>query len=325
MHERSALVIGAGGFIGSHIVESLLQDRYHVRAVFHTCPHMSDKEGLEIAIGDMTLLSDVEKAFEGHPFDEVYQCAAVVGGATFANTGLNDAEIMSNAVLINVNIVKSCIKYRAKKIFFPSSACVYTPDANGKCECREDDAFPANPELGYGWEKLFTERMLYSFKVQYGLNIRIARIHNIIGVWTRQKAEYEKAHTALAKKFAITPNGGTIQVIGDGTQTRTYLHIRDCVRAIRLLMASECSDPINIGSEEVISINEYLDLLSKISEKTIKIEYIPGGPVGIKHRLCDMTRAKELLNWEPNKNVSFEDATKEVYRYVSESSSTTLH
>lgn len=308
---KTALVFGAGGFLGQHLVESLVRDGYFVRGFGKSeCPNTLAHEYI---VGDARDLSAIEKAFHALKLEEVYQMAAEMGGATHVNTGLYDADIMSNSVLINVNIAKCCVKYGAKKLFFPSSACVYPDDTSGTALCREKDAYPAHPDMGYGWEKIFTEQMLLSYNRQYRLEVRIARLHSIIGDGSRWCNGREKAHSALARKVAMVENGGTVDVIGDGTQIRTFLYVTDCIAAIRKLMASECREIINIGSDIPFDIASYMEVLREISGKRFTINYIPG-PVGMKMRYCNIDKAKQFIGWEPT--TSLYDATRITYDFI---------
>lgn len=209
--------------------------------------------------------------------------------------------------------MEGVVKYKAKKLFFPSSACVYPVDKKNNAECFEDDAYPANPEYGYGWEKLFTEKMLYSFSKQYGIEVRIARLHSVVGEHAKWYGGREKAHSALARKVAEVKNGGTIEVIGDGTQKRTFLYVKDCVDGIYKLMCSDCMVPINIGSDVSVSINEYIDILRVISKKEFNVKYVLGS-IGVQERYCHIDKAKHLIHWEPT--TSLIESTKRTYAWI---------
>ncbi len=314
--EKRALVLGAGGFIGGHLVESLVKDGYFVRAVDQKLPEFRVSVANEFLLGDLRNVAVVEKSFAlptEHVFDEVYQLAADMGGATYINDGKHNADVMSNSILINAHVAKSCVKFGAKKLFFASSACVYPQAEKDFASCYEDDVYPAFPDNEYGWEKLFSERMYTEFQKQYGLKVRIARFHSIVGDYSTWCGGKEKAHSALARKVAMAPDGGSIEVIGDGTQTRTFLYINDCVRGIRMLMLSDCREVINIGSDSLITINEYLDLLRKISKKDFSISYVPG-PTGVKDRHCHIEKARRLIGWQPL--VSLEEASRVTYEWI---------
>lgn len=311
-HDKCALVFGATGCIGTHLIESLVNDGFWVRGVSR-CQEKSSVAHDQV-YGDLSDIDFVNKCFGDKVFDEVYQLAADMGGAWYINAGMNDADIMSNSALININIVKCCVKHRPKRILFSSSACVYPVDDSNNSECHEEDAYPANPWCGYGWEKIFTEKMLYSFYKQYGLNIRIARLHSIVGEHSKWCGGREKAHSALARKVAEVDNGGTIEVYGDGTQIRTFLYVKDCVEGITKLMRSDCIEPINIGSNVAISINEYIDILRQISGKQFNVSYVPG-PIGASSRYCDIEKAKKIIDWEPITDII--EATKKTYDWIS--------
>ncbi len=314
---KKALVLGAGGFIGSHLVKNLKKDGYWVRGVDLKYPEFSETEADEFIIGDLreqTVCREVLNL----SFDEVYQLAADMGGAGYIFTGENDANVMHNSALININIVEQSIKNKVKKIFYSSSACIYPAynqeDPNNP-ECSEESAYPANPDSEYGWEKLFSERLYFSFYRNYNLEVRVARFHNIFGpegTWTGGK---EKAPAALSRKIAEIENGGEIQVWGDGKQTRSFLYIDECIEGIRRLMNSEFIGPVNIGSEEMISINDFAKLIAKISGKNIIINNIPG-PEGVRGRNSDNKLIQEKLGWKPKLPLS-EGVTK-TYKWIKE-------
>jgi GDP-D-mannose 3',5'-epimerase len=304
-----ALVLGAGGFIGGHLVESLVQDGYWVRGVDNKIPEFRKSVAAEFLVGDARDPQFVRKIMDVEGgFDEVYQLAADMGGATYINCGTHDGDVMSNSVLINLNIAKACVEFKARKLFFPSSACVYHTTT-----CREDEAYPAFPDNEYGWEKLFSERMYRSFQRQHGLNVRIARFHSIVGDYSTWTGGKEKAHSALARKVAQVVDGGEIEVIGDGTQVRTFLYVKDCVKGIRRLMDTDTNESINIGSDYKVTINEYIELLRTISKKNFTIKHITGA-TGMMQRECDITKARTVLGWEPT--TSFEEATKITYEWI---------
>jgi GDP-D-mannose 3',5'-epimerase len=311
---KRAVVFGAGGFVGSHLTTFLVQKGYWVRAI--TSRQNIESVANEVLIGDCKSYSFVEHAVTGD-FDEVYQLAAEMGGITHVSDEKNDADIMSNSALININVLKAlasvyCNKESKPTVLFSSSACVYT-SFDGVCKCNEDDVYPANPALGYGWEKLFSEVLYKKFEIQYGLKVRIARLHSIIGDCSRWNDGREKAHSALARKVACVEPGGTIDVIGDGTQVRTFLYISDCIEGISALMASDVTEPVNIGSPLQVSINEYLEVLKNISGKDFRINYIDG-PKGSQERPCPIEKAKALLGWEPK--VTLEEATLKTYTWI---------
>ena len=305
----NALVLGGSGFIGCHLVNDLVDRGYVVRAVGRKYSKFLKIRESQFISGDLTDYEFVRKIMtidEG--FDEVYQLAADMGGATYINCGTYDADVMSNSVRINVNVARAAVECGVKKLFFASSACVYHTTT-----CRENEVYPAQPDNEYGWEKLFSERMYKSFKRQYGLNVKIARFHSIVGEFSSWSGGREKAHSALARKVANVEDGGVIDVIGDGTQKRTFLYVKDCIEGIRALMNNDTDEILNIGSDTLVSINDYIDILRKISNKNFTNNYI-GTAAGAQDRSCDLTRAKKILGWEPK--VSLEDASKITYDWI---------
>jgi GDP-D-mannose 3', 5'-epimerase len=298
--QKTALVCGAGGFIGSHLVRRLKREGFWVRGVDLKRPEYSDTAADEFIVGDLREQS-ICKTILDQPFTEVYQLAADMGGAGYIFTGDHDADVMHNSATINLNIASLAQKMGVGKIFYSSSACMYPaynqedPD-NPKCS--EDSAYPAAPDSEYGWEKLFSERLFLSYQRNYGLNVRIARYHNIFGpegTWTGGK---EKAPAAICRKVAEAPEGGTIEIWGDGKQTRSFLYIDECLEAMRRFMDADFTGPVNIGSEEMISINGLAQLAASISGKTIHIKNIPG-PTGVRGRNSDNALIHEKLGWKP--------------------------
>lgn len=301
MNGKSALVLGAGGFIGSHLVKFLKNNNYFVRGCDLKYPEFSPTDADEFIIGDLREPEVCNRVLDRY-FDEVYQLAADMGGAEYIFTGENDANVMHNSALINLNIVVPATKQKVGRIFYSSSACIYPlynqldPD-NPKCN--EESAYPAQPDSEYGWEKLFSERLYLAFQRNYGLDVRIARFHNIFGPEGTWKGGKEKAPAALCRKVASTPDNGTIEVWGDGKQTRSFLYIDECLKGIRTLMDSSFSGPVNIGSEEMISINKLAEMIIGISGKKINIKNIPG-PVGVRGRNSDNQLIMQKLNWAPS-------------------------
>ena len=295
---KTALVLGAGGFIGTHLVTRLKKEGFWVRAVDLKYPEFSETTADEFIIADLRNPSKVslvmfaphQKSIDDNinSFDEVYQLAADMGGAGFVFTGEHDADIMHNSALVNLNIVAESVTNSVKKIFYSSSACMYPEhnqlDSNNP-NLAEESAYPANPDSEYGWEKLFSERLYLSYHRNYGLNIRIARFHNIFGTEGTWQGGREKAPAALCRKIASTPNN-EIEMWGDGKQTRSFLYIDDCLNLIRMLMDSDWIHPVNIGSDEMITINNLALLISDIAKKTIKINHIEG-PTGVRGRNSD--------------------------------------
>ncbi|MHC1708398.1 MAG: NAD-dependent epimerase/dehydratase family protein [Bacteroidales bacterium] len=296
----TALVLGAGGFIGHHLVKYLKDRNFFVRGVDLKFPEFGKSLADEFFIGD---LRDplVCKEVLDQPFDEVYQLAADMGGAEYIFTGENDADVMHNSSLININITYRASMLKVGKIFYSSSACIY-PEYNqldpDNPNCAEDSAYPAMPDSEYGWEKLFSEHLYLAFHRNYGLNVRIARFHNIFGPEGTYEGGREKAPAALCRKIALAENKGKIDVWGDGLQTRSFLYIDECLEGIRKLMDSDFMGPVNIGSEEMISINNLAKMIISFSGKNITINNIPG-PQGVRGRNSDNRLIREKLGWEP--------------------------
>lgn len=295
---KRALVCGAGGFIGSHLVKRLKKEGYFVRGVDLKYPEFSKTEADEFIKDDLRNLSIVDMCVNG--IDEIYQLAADMGGADYIFTGENDSDIMHNSAMINLNIVDSMKRHGVKKIFYSSSACMYPQNYQLEIDVpalREDMAYPGNPDSEYGWEKLFSERLYLTYAKNYGFDVRIARFHNIFGPEGTYKDGREKAPAALCRK--VIESNGEIEVYGDGKQTRSFLYIDECIEGIRRLMDSECTDPLNIGSDEVISINDFAQMIIDISGKEVKIKNIDVPQIGVRGRNSDNTLIKEKLNWGP--------------------------
>ena len=308
---KTALVLGAGGFIGNHLVKRLKKDGFWVRGVDLKTPDFSSSQADEFVIGDLKNPSLVSKVMYSpnqlseqdniNSFDEVYQLAADMGGAGYIFTGDNDANVMHNSALINLNVVYEAAKKSIKKIFYSSSACMY-PEHNQldptNPNCEESSAYPANPDSEYGWEKLFSERLYLAYARNYGLNVRIARFHNIFGPEGTFYGGKEKAPAAICRKVANSLIDDSIEIWGDGLQTRSFLYIDECLEGVRRLMDSEFTGPVNIGSDEIISINDLAELVIKTAGKRAGIKNIPG-PQGVRGRTSDNTLIKEKLGWEP--------------------------
>ena len=312
---KTALVCGAAGFIGSHLVTRLVKDGYWVRGVDLKRPEFSESDAHEFLIYDLRVPMNVKavmrntmyNTFSFHqqpyeqdvPFDEVYQLAADMGGAGFVFTGDHDADIMHNSAVINLNVAEYAVKYGVKKLFYSSSACIYPQEAQNDYDnkgLQESDAYPANPDSDYGWEKLFSERLYLAYQRNHGLNVRIARFHNIYGPQGTYEGGREKAPAAMCRKAVEATD--TMEVWGTGHQTRSFLYINDCIDAVRLLMDSEFKKPINIGSEEMVTINQLAELAIILSGKDIAIKHIPG-PVGVMGRNSDNTLIENELGWKP--------------------------
>ncbi|MCB9234397.1 MAG: NAD-dependent epimerase/dehydratase family protein [Bacteroidia bacterium] len=297
---KKALVMGAGGFIGSHLVKRLKREGYWVRGVDLKNPEFSPTQADDWVIGDLRDATVVDRVVTAD-LDEIYQLAAEMGGAGYIFTGENDADVMHNSATINLNTADAAVKKGVKKIFYSSSACIY-PEYNqmdpDNPKCTENTAYPAEPDSEYGWEKLFSERMYFAYHRNYGIQVRVARFHNIYGpegTWTGGR---EKAPAAICRKVAETPQGGNIEIWGDGKQTRSFLYIEDCLDGVRALMQSDFSGPVNIGSEEMISINDFAKMIIGISGKNLHITNIPG-PQGVRGRNSDNDLIREKVGWEP--------------------------
>ena len=314
---RKALVCGAGGFIGGHLVKRLKSEGFWVRGVDLKYHEYNKSQADEFVIGDLTDPVIVAQVLD-FGFDEVYQLAADMGGAGYIFSGDNDANVMHNSATINLNVANQAVKVGVKKIFYSSSACMYPaynqedPD-NPKCS--EDSAYPAAPDSEYGWEKLFSERLYFAYNRNYGLNVRVARFHNIFGPYGTWKGGKEKAPAALCRKVAETDDNGTIEIWGDGKQTRSFLYIDECLEAVRRLMESDFMGPVNIGSEEMVTINELGEMIIEIAGKSLAIKNIPG-PTGVRGRNSDNRLIKEKLGWSPTKPL-YEGLT-ETYKWITQ-------
>ncbi len=299
---KTALVCGAGGFLGSHLVKRLKREGFWVRGVDQKFPRYAETHADDFVVGDLREQELVRRIVD-RGFDEVYQLAADMGGAGFVFTGENDADIMQNSALINLNVLDACWKRNVKKIFYSSSACMY-PEHNqldpDNPKTAEDSAYPANPDSEYGWEKLFSERLFLAYARNKGMNINIARFHNIFGPEGSWNDGREKAPAAFCRKVAMTPDGDEMEMWGDGIQTRSFLYIDECLEGMRRLMDSDdFFGPVNIGSEEMVSINEMAKIVMDIAGKNISIKHIPG-PEGVRGRNSDNALIKEKLGWEPD-------------------------
>ena len=309
------LALGAGGFIGSHLVKKLKREGHWVRGVDLKEPAFSLTEADEFIVGDLRDPQVVSRVMfapnqlsiddKENSFDECFQLAADMGGAMYIFTGEHDADVMHNSALININVAKYATQFGVKKIFYSSSACAY-PEFNqtdpDNPKCSEASIYPALPDSEYGWEKLFSERLYLAYARNYGLNVRIARFHNIYGQegsWNNGK---EKAPAALCRKVAECRDGGTIDVFGDGKQTRSFLYIDECLEGIQRLMESDFKEPLNIGSEEMVSINAFAKMIIGISGKNISINNITDEKaIGVRGRNSDNKLIFEKLGWKPTK------------------------
>ena len=302
---KNALVLGAGGFIGNHLVNRLKDENYWVRGVDLKENEYQKTNADEFVVGDLTdphVANQVLTGRDNIPFDEVYQLAADMGGAGYIFSGENDANVMHNSALVNLNVVHYSVKHAVKKIFYSSSACMY-PEHNqldpNNPNCEESSAYPANPDSEYGWEKLFSERLFLAYNRNYKLDVRIARFHNIFGPMGSWNNGKEKSPAAICRKVAQAKNGGEIEIWGDGEQTRSFLYIDECLDGIRLLMDSDFLGPVNIGSDEMVTINKLADIACEVANKTLIKKHIPG-PLGVRGRNSDNKLIKQKLNWSPS-------------------------
>ena len=335
---KKALVLGAGGFIGSHMVKRLKSEGYWVRGVDLKRPEFSSTEADEFIQGDLREPDFVRKCLEYkgtggkfyeeipykyiHAFDEIYQFAADMGGAGFVFTGENDAEIMQNSVTINLNVLEKQRLMNKEhdrnytKIFYSGSACMY-PEHNqldpDNPDCREDSAYPANPDSEYGWEKLFSERLYLAYSRNHGIPVRIARYHNIFGPEGTWEGGREKAPAAICRKVAYARDTDTIEVWGDGKQTRSFLFIDECIEATYRMMQSDFLGPVNIGSEEMVTINELVDTAAKVADKNIDKKHIEG-PLGVRGRNSNNDLVREKLGWDYSQTL--EEGIRKTYEWI---------
>lgn len=314
---KKALVLGAGGFIGSHMVRRLKSEGYWVRGVDLKHPEFSPTAADEFIQGDLRDYSFVSRVIKFHgklgnfykniadkflePFDEIYQFAADMGGAGYIFTGEHDADIMHNSATINLNVLSALVECGFNtKILYTSSACIYPAHNQEDPDnpiCSESSAYPANPDSEYGWEKLFSERLYGAFHRNYGIPVRIARLHNIFGPEGTWRGGREKAPAAICRKVALAIPGTTVEIWGDGKQTRSFLYIDECIEALRRLMTSEWVEPINIGSEEMVAINTLVDYAALAADKIVGVSHVDG-PTGVRGRNSDNTLVREVLGWD---------------------------
>ena len=314
---KRALVLGAGGFIGSHMVRRLKKEGFWVRGVDLKYPQFWETVADDFVIGDLRDPNFCRYVVDG-VFDEVYQFAADMGGAGYVFTGDHDADIMHNSALINLNILDACYKRNVTRIFYSSSACMY-PRYNQEDpqnpKCSEDSAYPADPDSEYGWEKLFSERLYLAFHRNKGIEVRIARYHNIFGPYGAWNDGREKAPAALCRKVAMAEDGGEIEIWGDGKQTRSFLYIDECIEGTIRLMRSDWTGPVNIGSEEMITIDELADMIMDIAGKRLRKVYVPG-PIGVRGRNSDNRLIEKMLGWKPK--MSLRKGLEKTYSWIEE-------
>lgn len=312
---KKALVTGAGGFIGSHLVRKLKKDGYWVRGVDLKHPEFTPTIADEFVIGDLRE-QNVVRDVADQAFDEVYQLAADMGGAGYIFTGDHDAEVMHNSATINLNMADQCRRVEVGKMFYSSSACMY-PAYNQEDpenpKCSEHSAYPAAPDSEYGWEKLFSERLYLAYQRNHGLNLRVARFHNIFGPDGTWQGGREKAPAAICRKVAETNNGGEIEIWGDGKQTRSFLYIDECIEGVQRLMKSDFIGPVNIGSEEMVTINQLAHRVIEISGKKLGVRNV-AGPTGVRGRNSDNALIKEKLGWEPSQ--SLKTGLEKTYHWI---------
>lgn len=300
--KKTALVCGAGGFIGGHLVSRLKQQGFWVRGVDLDFDQHHEKEADESIVGDLRD-QNVAAGVTDMRFDEVYQLAADMGGAGYLFTGDNDADVLHNSASINLNVLDACRKRGIRRIFYSSSACIY-PVANQKDpdnpNCAEDTAYPADPDSEYGWEKLFSERLYQAYSRNYGIECRVARYHNIFGPKGTWDGGKEKAPAAICRKVAMAQDGNSIEIWGDGRQTRSFLYVDECIEGTIRLMRSPFAGPVNIGSEEMISMNDLARMVMDISGKRLNIRNVPG-PEGVRGRNSDNRLIADKLGWAPSR------------------------
>ena len=311
----TAIVAGAGGFIGSHLVKFLRAKGYRVKGIDLKYPEFTTTGADEFIIGDLRNPKVVQNLFN-EPVDVVYQLAADMGGAGYLFTGDNDADIMHNSVLINLNMLKAAAEAGVKKIFYSSSACIY-PEYNqldpDNPNCVEDAVYPAQPDSEYGWEKLFSERLYGAFMRNYNMDVKVARFHNIFGPEGTYSGGKEKVPAAMARKVALAADFGEIEVWGDGEQTRSFLYIDDCIEAVYRLVQSDFHGPVNIGSDHMVSINHLAEMMVRISGKKLRLKHVEG-PLGVRGRNSDNRLIFEKLGWLPQ--VSLEEGLKATYEWI---------
>jgi len=295
------LVAGAGGFIGHQLVRRLKQERCWVLGVDLKYPEFSQTGADEFILGDLRDFNVAKEVVRN--ISVLYQLAADMGGAGYVFTGDHDANIMRNSVMINLNVLEAARQARVTKLFYSSSACIY-PSHNqtdpDHPNCAEDSAYPAAPDSEYGWEKLFSERLYFAFRRNYGIDVRVARFHNIFGPEGAWRGGCEKAPAALCRKVAEAPDGGEIEIWGDGRQTRSFLYINECLEGIRALMQSDFAGPVNIGSDEMVSINQLAAMVTQIAGKKLSLRHI-SAPVGVRGRNSDNRLIAERLGWKPSR------------------------
>lgn len=317
-NKKRALVCGAGGFIGGHLVKRLKDEGYWVRGVDIKAHEFCESPADDFVVGDLRDPKLCERVAGGEPFDELYQLAADMGGAGYLFTGENDACVMHNSAMINLNMLEQARLTGIFKVFYSSSACVYPEAIQMESEnpgLKEHTVYPAHPDSEYGWEKLFSERLYLTYMRNYKMQVRIARFHNIFGPEGTWEGGREKVPAAMCRKVAEALDGGEVEVWGDGEQTRTFLYVDECVEGVRRLMESDFPGPVNIGSDELISINDLARMAMNIAGKTLTLKHIPG-PIGVRGRSSDNTLIEEKLGWRPRTRLI--NGLTVTYRWIQE-------
>lgn len=314
---KTALVCGAGGFIGSHMVKRLKDEGFWVRGVDLKFPVFWETAADDFVVGDLRDQYLCRQIVD-RKFDEVYQFAADMGGAGYVFTGEHDSDIMHNSAQINLNMLDTCYKRNVRRIFYSSSACMY-PEYNqmdpDNPNCEENSAYPAQPDSEYGWEKLFSERIYLAYQRNKGMEVRIARYHNIFGPYGSWNDGKEKAPAAMCRKVAMAEEGGEIEIWGDGKQTRSFLYIDECLEGTLRLTRSDWTGPVNIGSDEMVTINQLADTVMEIAGKNLSKNHIPG-PLGVRGRNSDNNLIEKKLAWRPTKPLK--DGIAKTYRWIEE-------
>jgi len=315
---KKVLVNGAGGFIGGHLVKRLKAEGYWVRATDLKRHDFEEPPADEFILGDLRDPGFVQESVAG--IDEVYQLAADMGGAGYIFTGEHDAGVMHNSATINLNTLEFGTKAGVKRFFYSSSACIY-PEYNqldpDNPKCSEESAYPAAPDSEYGWEKLFSERLYGAFMRNHGVVVRVARFHNIFGPQGTWRGGREKSPAALCRKIAEAPEGGEIEIWGDGKQTRSFLYVDECVDGVRRLMDSDFTGPVNVGSEEMVTINRLAEMIMEIAGKKLSIKHI-SGPLGVRGRNSDNRLIRERLQWAPSRPLR--EGLEKTYVWIAEES-----
>jgi len=301
---KFALVCGAGGFIGSHLVRRLKREGYWVRGVDLKFPEFAETEADDFVLGDLRDQRVVDAVVDRR-YDEVYQLAADMGGAGYIFTGEHDADIMHNSATINLGVVDRAHKRNIRRVFYSSSACMYpayNQEDPDNPNCKESSAYPAAPDSEYGWEKLFSERLFLAYNRNHGMSNRVARYHNIFGPEGTWMGGKEKAPAAVCRKVAMAANNGEIEIWGDGNQTRSFLYIDECIEGTIRLTRSEFEGPVNVGSDEMVTINQLVEIVADIAGKTLHKHHVPG-PLGVRGRNSHNQLIEDKLGWRPTQSL----------------------